>query len=606
VLTLQQLREAAGGLDGVSDEQIVDLAFAKYGKYYPDKDAFAKDFGYTGAGRTKSGSRWSAAVDQYQANLYGLGEATADKYGIPEVGSWARSGRERNEESARYATERARSLGAVDDWRNVGSVSDAADYAAGLAINTAPQMGAMAGAAAVGTLVTRSPLGGLAGAALAGYPSNVGTILGEQREQAGTTDLGSAAALAVPYTAIDTLTGAESAVVRAASGNMRKAATGSLPTRVGKGIVRGSVEEAAGEVVQTGLEQAGRMAVDPNEGFLSEGAQKRFADAAVGGATLGGVFGGAGGVRSRKNAVGPGADDTQSTDLLGSAPSWTTTQGFDPAPPQILPTTPLGDTTPDWTTSPGATAPRPPAMDPAGMVPSFDDPAVTTGRQPLGSQLEIPAVPGRPDLPDVMVAGQPPVGVAADETGNQAMVEPGAIESRRVMQASESRAAQERQAQELAVQQSQEEFAARRKAAHDELVQNDEQGKPMIQLKQPDIALHRQVTQLRDEGKIDAAQHAGYIGAMREALEVADRSSMNAIRKEVQAKAEAAVPSKTPENVVQDVGYEKLSKRPVTIQVFSAEGKPVRRTIKDARVALEEADDRASKYEQLARCLGHV
>ena len=45
-------------------------------------------------------------------------------------------------------------------------------------------------------------------------------------------------------------------------------------------------------------------------------------------------------------------------------------------------------------------------MSPEGLVPAVGDDAVTTGRRKdLRAGLEIPAVEGRPDLPDALVTG---------------------------------------------------------------------------------------------------------------------------------------------------------------------------------------------------------
>ena len=69
----------------------------------------------------------------------------------------------------------------------------------------------------------------------------------------------------------------------------------------------GAVGESIGETGQEIVNQvAGRMAVDPNETIFNQEANRRYIDAAVGGATLGGLFGAAGGIR------GPRRPDTES------------------------------------------------------------------------------------------------------------------------------------------------------------------------------------------------------------------------------------------------------------------------------------------------------
>ncbi len=93
---------------------------------------------------------------------------------------------------------------------------------------------------------------------------------------------------------------------------------------------------------------------------------------------------------------------------------------------------PLGDLTPDWETQLGADGAGGRGAEP-GLVPALGDEAPTTGtrvdmRSRAGQQ--IPAVPGRPDLPDTLTVGGPAES-AATAADNAAMVTPGAIEARR-------------------------------------------------------------------------------------------------------------------------------------------------------------------------------
>lgn len=118
-------------------------------------------------------------------------------------------------------------------------------------------------------------------------------------------------------------------------------------------------------------------------------------------------------------------------------------RGFEDVPQRggPAPANPLGDLTPEWETAPGAApvqgAPAPDAapfgaVEP-GLVPALGEEAPTTGpRAALTERAgqQIPAVPGRPDLPDTLTAGGP-AEVAATEPANAAMVTPGAIEARR-------------------------------------------------------------------------------------------------------------------------------------------------------------------------------
>jgi hypothetical protein len=102
----------------------------------------------------------------------------------------------------------------------------------------------------------------------------------------------------------------------------------------------------------------------------------------------------------------------------------------------------LGDLTPDWETAPGA-APdaRTEVVPTEGLVPAVDEVQPMRPR-PAGSALEdtgaglrgagdqIPAVEGRPDLPDAMVAGGP-AEIAATEATGAAMQAPDAALARR-------------------------------------------------------------------------------------------------------------------------------------------------------------------------------
>lgn len=99
---------------------------------------------------------------------------------------------------------------------------------------------------------------------------------------------------------------------------------------------------------------------------------------------------------------------------------------------------PLGDLTPEWQTTPGAGGgPTAPAIEPTGLVPAVGEKPITrfvpdqraeTPTKRAGN--EIPAVSGRPDVPDTMLTGHPSES-AATERSNAAMLEPGAQEAMR-------------------------------------------------------------------------------------------------------------------------------------------------------------------------------
>ena len=113
--------------------------------------------------------------------------------------------------------------------------------------------------------------------------------------------------------------------------------------------------------------------------------------------------------------------------------------------------TPLGDLTPDWSTT-GPPAAHP-GVDATDLHPAVGDNVVTTGNRapPAAGQpgSQIPAVPGRPDLPDTMVSGRPGE-TAATDAANAAMHESGAVAARAAQKAAEEGAAVQKAASEAA------------------------------------------------------------------------------------------------------------------------------------------------------------
>lgn len=301
--SIAEIRKANGGLDNLTDEDILQSTFQQYKSYYPSLDAYAADVGYGGAGRGLSGSRISAGVDQYQANLLGLGGAVARGVGAEGVAGAFDRRRVANESSAAYAAQRARDLGGVEDFRDVTGVGSALNYAGGLAAQSLPYAGeavagALTGGLALSGTAARMGLSRAAasqlGAVAAGYPSAVGDILSAQRD-AGGERLGAAALGGIPYAGLNAI-GIEGQLAR----GLRPIVDvgGSVTRRVAAGTGMGAFGESVGEVGQEMVNQvAGRMAVNPNETLFNEEANRRYIDSAVGGATLGGLFGAAGGIR---------------------------------------------------------------------------------------------------------------------------------------------------------------------------------------------------------------------------------------------------------------------------------------------------------------------
>lgn len=147
------------------------------------------------------------------------------------------------------------------------------------------------------------------------YPSSLGDVLSNQHEQAGTYDLGSAAALAVPYAGLNAA-GLEGAAIRRGL-PMREAlsAVRSRPLRAaGYGGVT-ALGEGFNETGQEVANQYGRVAVDPSHNPWGDQALKQYKESFIGGAFLGGPTGTVGGALSKHS---PRITRDQQTDLLNT------------------------------------------------------------------------------------------------------------------------------------------------------------------------------------------------------------------------------------------------------------------------------------------------
>lgn len=314
IYTLSDLRRTAPKeYQGLSDSDLV-LEYSK--RVGADPVALADRFGVgpTGVWNAKG----SAGVDAAQASLYGVGEAVADSLDMPGVASAMRQRRESNQYLADVGSARAKAGGIPDRSEDVDGIGSGLRYVGGLALQTAPQMAAVAGASLVG---------GLPGAAAAGYTFALGDTLENQRDQAGRTDLGSAALAAVPYAAVDTLTGVGGKIVsrlgRPAAAAARVASEAPPPStlaRMGREAGKTALTEGAGESFQETMNQAARMGVDPSATFTDPEALDRYAESFVGGAALGGLTGGVAGALPARRGLqpppAPAVDDKPSTDLL--------------------------------------------------------------------------------------------------------------------------------------------------------------------------------------------------------------------------------------------------------------------------------------------------
>ena len=512
IFTLSDLRSRYGSnAKDLTDEELLQDYAPRVGM---DPTTLANKLGYDGGPSTKTRERVSASVDDYQANLYGVAGAAARAVGAEGVGRWADQRRGANEFQADVAQRRAARQGAISRFTDdpttgtggVHSLSDFGDYAAGLAIQSAPMMGELAAGALTGGIAAPLALGlrgaeaaraarvgSMLGGAAADYPVAMGDILQNQRQQGG-ENLGAAALGAIPYTAIDVGTGVGRYVAggRLARNSVRALdeaqGIGGAVKRMAATGLRTGAEEAAGETAQEGINQYfGRMAVDPSQQFLDENSKDRFLESAIGGGVLGGAFGSVGGGWRRSQGYTPTVEEAP--DLL---------QGPPPAPP--------------------------PAAAPVA-------PTLITEPEPLQSRID--------QNLGIGISHTPPnyeqqfTDAANEATGHRVSVWPGQVEQEQDAGAESARQAGVL-AQQVAVDNAAKEFAQRRKLAHDVLVENDETtGKPAIQLRPQDVVLHNDLVELRDAGKISEGEYAEFAGAVKESLKLNDTKAINAVRKVV-------------------------------------------------------------------------
>lgn len=520
IFTLDDLRKHYGANgQGKSDEQLLQDYAPRVGM---DASSLANKLGYDGGSSgSENRERLSASVDNYQSNLYGVAAASARALGLPAAAQWADRQRSDNEFQANVASSRAKDLGAVDSYKDVHGVGDAADYVVGLGIQSLPYAAeSLAGGVVARGLMsgTRAALGAaeaagdtvsavraaralerasVVGATVASYPSSVGDILSNQRDQNGGENLGAALVGGVPYSLLNAGLGVEHQLAKGAlSRNTARAlddmgGVRGVAARTAASAGKTALEEGASELGQEFVNQyAGRMAVDPNETFVNPKSVERFAESAVGGAALGGLFGGAGGGWRRSEhaaEISRPVNDTpgESTDLL---------QGDSGAPPQYNLVT-----------------------EPAPLQQRID--------QNLGVGLRV--------TPDNYA--QQFTDAANEPTGQRVSVAPNQTEQE--LDAGDMTAIQSGElAQQEANRRAQEEHAARRARAQNALVDIDPTtGQPAIKLPPQTIQLYHDLVTLKDAGKLGGETFTGMVGAIREALPLDDKKAINAVRKEVEA-----------------------------------------------------------------------
>jgi len=396
--SIAQIRQMYPDAKDASDADIVDWFAKTTGTSVLDA---ANSLGVGNPNRGVTGQQFSSSIDRYQAGLYGVGEAVTKAAGLNKTSSWLEDQRRTNEMEADVAEARAKAKGAVTEWKDVQGVGDFGSYAKNLAIQSAPYAaealtggliarGVMSGtrAALAGAKTAEEALaakkaldlGSTVGGVAASYPSAVGDILSNQREQSGKTDLLAAGALAIPYAGLNAL-GVDTALMRGSAfkntinlldrpGGLLGAAARTTATATGVGLKEG-ISETGQEV----LNQAGRMAVDPNATLTDPEALERYKESFIGGATLGGLMGGGLGGWRRST---PATNDIQ--------------QAFNQ--PEV-------SGTPTANVAPPVTPPITPANHPDPMARLAELEAIGRGTPartvegPDGQPLKIPATEGR-------------------------------------------------------------------------------------------------------------------------------------------------------------------------------------------------------------------
>lgn len=346
--TIKQIREANGGLDNLTDFEIAQHQHQQYKAYVPDFNRFAEMVG-ADAG-TKWGNRLSASVDNYQAGLSGVAEEVT---GSTTMRNW----REDNERLARNSQQFAASQGAIMSTKDVESVADVPELIGGWAIDSAPYLLE----SAVGGLAVRGLSTGLrgtmaagraadasldairaaqaarkamavrttAGGVLASYPSAVGDILQNQRDEAGKTDLGSAALGGIGYAGLNAL-GLEGAAAR---GGLRRGISlldegldgvkglRGAALRTGVNAARVGTMEGLAETGQEMINQSfGRMAVNPDQTLFNPEANDRYQESFIAGFGLGGTMSAATGGWRRSEGYQPPIGANGGVNLLNGQP----------------------------------------------------------------------------------------------------------------------------------------------------------------------------------------------------------------------------------------------------------------------------------------------
>lgn len=297
-------------------------------------------FGGTAAKADSGGLSFSkeigAAIDSYQANMWAIPAAMGSEYALNAMlenkasaeKSWQESGAPQSFDemefgknfgayfahmalqSAPYMLEfmatgfgvgSAAKAALANTAKGIAEKATAEAAKIGATKEAAKKAGEAAAAQYMGKVYTAS---GVAGS----YPSAVGDILSNQHEQAGEFNLPAAAALGVPYAALNAA-GAEGMAVRAAARGLPKSAitkegAAGFAARAALTGAEAGVMEGSTETGQEVMNQLGRMAVDPNASLTDQRALDAYKESFIAGALLGGVPGAAvGGFRKQADEL---------------------------------------------------------------------------------------------------------------------------------------------------------------------------------------------------------------------------------------------------------------------------------------------------------------
>ncbi len=335
---LDQLRKATPELADVSDDDILQAAHAYMGG---DISHVADTLGYS-APKSNIGKDLYSGGNSYLANMGHIGSAM----GIPGAAEYTAK-----------KEARAKSLDALSGSPKSGDEMQFGDkdkgflpYVGKLAAGSAPYIGealgwtaadVVTGGALTPAVLARYGAGaaraigggrGLAAeqAAIQGqkfgrtamipavtYPSSLGDVLSNQHEESGTYNLPAAAGYAIPYAGANVL-GIEGAITKGAIPRLGlKGLEKNLVGRAASAGLATGASEAAGETFQETMNQAGRIAVNPNASMTSPEAMARYKESAIGGAILGGLPGAVGGMRKPLDKT-----KAKPTQLLGIPEGW--------------------------------------------------------------------------------------------------------------------------------------------------------------------------------------------------------------------------------------------------------------------------------------------